>query len=238
MIFSKTFKEHVEKLQAVFQRLQEHGQKLKPSKCELFRSQVAYLGHVVSREGIHTDPSKIEAVKNWPIPQSTKDIRKFLGFTGYYRRFIKGYAAIARPLNDLLIGHPTGPKSRKKKTKPGTPFTWGEAQQQAFDAIISSLTNPPVLAYADYSIPFELHTDAFSNGLGAVLYQEQEDKKRVVAYASRGLKVSEKNYPAQKLEFLALNGAVVKTFHDYLYCNKFEAVTDKKPSPTFSQQPS
>ena len=229
VIFSNTFEEHVEKLQAVFKRLQEHGLKLKPSKCELFRSQVVYLGHVVSREGIQTDPSKIEALKSWPIPQCTKDVRKFLGFTGYYRRFVKGYAAIARPLNDLLIGHPTGSKSKKKKCKPETPFRWAEEQQQAFDTIISSLTNPPVLAYANYSLPFELHTDASSNGLGAVLYQEQDGKKRVVAYASRSLKLAEKNYPAHKLEFLALKWAVVEKFHDYLYGSKFEAITDNNP---------
>ncbi|MCW4346603.1 MAG: pol polyprotein, partial [Candidatus Thiodiazotropha endolucinida] len=229
IIFSKTFEEHLEKLEAVFRRLQEHGLKLKPSKCELFHSQVVYLGHVVSREGIHTDPSKIEAVKSWPVPQCTKEVRKFLGFTGYYRRFIKGYATIARPLNDLLIGHPTAPKARKKKSKPATPFQWKEEQQQAFETIISSLINPPVLAYADYSLPFELHTDASLNRLGAVLYQEQDGKKRVVAYASRSLKVAEKNYPAHKLEFLALKWAVVEKFHDYLYGSKFEAVTDNNP---------
>ena len=109
------------------------------------------------------------------------------------------------------------------------PFSWAEAQQQTFDTIISSLTNPPILAYADYSLPFELHTDASLDGLGAVLYQEQEGKKRVVAYASRSLKVSEKNYPAHKLEFLALKWAVVEKFHDYLYGSKFEAVTDNNP---------
>ncbi|MCG8077552.1 MAG: DDE-type integrase/transposase/recombinase, partial [Candidatus Thiodiazotropha taylori] len=102
-------------------------------------------------------------------------------------------------------------------------------QQQAFETIISSLINPPVLAYADYSLPFELHTDATLIGLGAVLYQEQDGKKRVVAYASRSLKVAEKNYPAHKLEFLALKWAVVEKFHDYLYGSKFEAVTDNNP---------
>ena len=129
----------------------------------------------------------------------------------------------------LLIGHPTGPKPRKKKSRNGTPFSWGEAQQQAFDTIIGSLTNPPVLAYADYSLSFELHTDASLDCLGAVLYQEQEGKKRVVAYASRSLKVSEKNYPAHKLEFLALKWVVMEKFHDYLYGSKFEAVTDNNP---------
>ena len=191
---------------------------------------MAYLGHVVSREGIHIDPSKIATVKNWHIPQCTKDVRKFLGFTGYCRLFTKGHAAIARPINDLLIGHPMVVlKSKNKKSKPGTPFTWEEAQQQAFDEIISSLTNPPVLAHADYSLPFELHTNASLNGLGAALYKEQEGKKRVVTYASRSLKVSEKKYPGHKFEFLALKWAVVEKIHDYLYGSQFEAVTDNNP---------
>ena len=98
-----------------------------------------YLGHVVSKEGIHTDPSKIEAVKNWPSPQNMKDVPKFLGFTGYYRRFVKGYAAIARPLTDLLVGHPTKSKG-KRKTVDSTPFIWGLAQQTSFEAIIHHLT--------------------------------------------------------------------------------------------------
>ena len=91
------------------------------------------------------------------------------------------------------------------------------------------LTNPPVLAYADYRLPFTLHTDASANGLGAVLYQKQDGIGRVVAYASRSLKPAEKNYPAHKLEFLALKWAVSEKFHDYLYGTKFEAVTDNNP---------
>ena len=97
IIFSSTFEEHLERLQAVFSRLEQHNLKLNGSKCEFFKNRVVYLGHVVSEEGIHTDPSKIESVKSWPIPKSVKDLRRFLGFTGYYRRFIKGFAAIARP---------------------------------------------------------------------------------------------------------------------------------------------
>ena len=229
IIFSSTFEEHLERLQAVFERLQQHNLKLKPSKCVLFRRQVTYLGHVVSEEGIHTDPSKIEAVKSWPIPKTTKDVRRFLGFTGYYRRFIQGFAAIVRPLNDLLIGHATNPKARKKSTQKGIPFKWGTEQQQSFDSIIDKLTNPPVLAYADYSLPFIVHTDASFDGLGAVLYQHQADKDRVIAYASRSLKPSERNYPAHKLEFLALKWAVSEKFHDYLYGSTFEVITDNNP---------
>ena len=213
----------------MFERLQEHNLKFKPSKCELFREQVLYLGHVVYKDGIHTDSSKIEAVKNRPIPQNTKDVRKFLGLTGYYRRFVKRYADITRPLTDLLVGHPTKPKGRKKKTVDMTSFTWGPEQQTSFETIVSQLTSNPVLAYVDYSKPFTLHTDASSNGLGAVMYQTQNGKKRVIAYASRRQRPAERNYPAHKLEFLALKGALVEKLHDYLYGSKFEAVTDNNP---------
>ena len=156
IVFSSTFEEHVERLSAVFQRLEEHNLKLKPSKCELFRSRVLYLGHIVSCEGIQTDPSKIDCLKNWPIPECIKDVCKFLGFTGYYRRFVKGYAAIAKPLTDLLIGHPTNKqKSRRRKQQDKrVPFKWGVDQQNSFDALITHLTNPPVLAFADYTQPF------------------------------------------------------------------------------------
>ena len=229
IIFSSTFEEHLERLDAVFSRLKQHNLKLKPSKCEFLKSEVTYLGHVVSEEGIRTDPEKTKAVKNWPVPKNVKEVRAYLGFTGYYRRFIKHYANIARPLNDLLVGHCTTKKTKaKKKTKP-TPFVWTEAQQTAFDTLKEKLMRPPVLAYADYSMPFKLHTDASCTGLGAVLYQSQEGMDRVVAYASRSLKPSERNYPAHKLEFLALKWAITEKFHDYLYGAKFEVVTDNNP---------
>ncbi|MEW8115521.1 MAG: ribonuclease H family protein [Candidatus Thiodiazotropha endolucinida] len=218
-------------MEAVFRTLQTNNLKLKASKCEFFKREVTYLGHVVSKEGISTDPAKTEAVLNWPVPKTVKEVRMFLGFTGYYRRFVKGYASIVRPLNDLLIGHPTNKKAkkgRKPKSKP-TNFVWGQEQEQAFWTIIERLTHPPVLAYADYKLPFKLHTDASSTGLGAVLYQHQDGRDRVVAYASRSLKPSEKNYPAHKLEFLALKWAITDKFHDYLYGSVFEAVTDNNP---------
>ena len=122
IIFSSTFEEHLERLDAVFSRLKQHNLKLKPSKCEFLISEVTYLGHVVSEAGIRTDPEKTKAIKNWPVPKNVKKVRAYLGFTGYYRRFIKDYAKIARPLNDLLVGHCTSKKT-KKKTKQ-TPFIW------------------------------------------------------------------------------------------------------------------
>ena len=229
IIFSTTFEEHLERLQAVFARLQDHNLKLKPVKCNLFRRKVSYLGHVVSEAGIHTDPNKIDAIQNWPVPNSVREVRRFLGFAGYYRRFIKGFASIVRPLNDLLVGQVTNPKARKKKSPKRVPFKWTSVQQESFETIIDRLSNPPVLAYADYSLPFKVHTDASVNGLGAVLYQNQDNKERVIAYASRSLKPSERNYPAHKLEFLALKWAVCEKFHDYLYGSQFEVITDNNP---------
>ena len=196
---------------------------------QLFKKSVTYLGHAVSVEGIHVNPAKTEAVRDWPIPKSAKDVRKFQGFNGYYRRFVKRYAAIARPLNDLLVRHPTNPEAKMKASVKPTPFMWGVEQQSSFDAIIDRLTSPPVLGYADYRLPFPLHTDASSTALGATLCQRLNGVNRVIAYASRSLKPAEKNYPAHKLEFLALKWAVSEKFHDYLYGNKFEAITDNNP---------
>ena len=156
-----------------------------------------------------------------------KDVRQFLGFTGYYRRFIKGYAALARPLNDLLVGH--SPKDDKKNSKKKVPFVWGPEQEEAFSKLKDKLTEPPVLAYANYQLPFVIHTDASATGLGAVLYQRQGEIDRVIAYASRSLKPSERNYPSHKLEILALKWAVTEKFSDYLYGCKFQVLTDNNP---------
>ena len=113
IIFSTIFEEHLQRFQAVFERLKEHNLKLKPSKCMLFRMKVTYIGHVVSEASIETDPTNIEAIRSWPTLKTTKDVCRFLGFTGYYHRFIKGFAALARPLNDLLVGHSTTRKSKR-----------------------------------------------------------------------------------------------------------------------------
>ena len=126
-----------------------------------------------------------------------------------------------------MVGHPTNKKG--KKTKSTTPWTWGPEQQEAFDTIIEKLTSPPVLAYADYTKPFVLNIDASGDGLGAVLYQEHDGIERVIAYASRGLRANECNYPAHKLEFLALKWSVCDKLHDYLYGNKFTVRTDNNP---------
>jgi len=230
IIFSKDVNTMIARLDQVFCRLAEYNLKIKPSKCEFFKTRTTYLGHVVSADGIEADPVKIEAVKYWPTPKSVKQVRQFLGFVGYYRRFIKGFASIARPLNNLLIGHPTKRTTQRnnKAIKPVL-FQWGSDQQTAFEELKKQLTNPPILGYADYTLPFILHTDASSKGLGAVLYQRQDGHEKVIAYASRSLKPSEKHYPAHKLEFLALKWSMTEKFHDYLYGAEVEVITDNNP---------
>ena len=109
------------------------------------------------------------------------------------------------------------------------PFCWGPEQQAAFEELIRLVTTAPVLAFADYTKPYVLHTDASRDGLGAVLYQKQDGIERVIAYASRGLSNAERNYPAHKLEFLALKWAVCEILHDYLYGSEFTARTDNNP---------
>ena len=222
IIFSKNPDDHITRLEGVFEKLAEAGLKLKPSKCEFFKARLKYLGHVVSPQGIATDPTKIEAILRWPRPKTVTNVRSFTGFTNYYRKFIKGYAKIARPLHELTSG-----ENAKRKNKP---VEWNERHQESFEALKKLCSECPVLAYADYSKPFVLHTDASTVRLSAVLYQKQEDgKERVIAYASRTLNRAEQNYDAHKLEFLALKWAVTDRFHEYLYGGMFDVFTDNNP---------
>lgn len=233
IIFSDTLEEHENRLLKVLKRIDEFGLKLSPTKCKFFQTSVKYLGHVISDNGIQPDPDKISAIKQWPRPNTVKELRSFLGFSGYYRRFVENYAKVVRPLNDLLKGEfATRSKSstyqqRTRSQQLGN--RWTSECQATFENIIERLTSAPVLGFADWKLPYILHTDASTTGLGAALYQVQEGKTRVVAYASRGLTKSEKNYPAHKLEFLALKWAVSEKFHDYLYGSHFKVLTDNNP---------
>ena len=195
---------------------------LKPSKCKFFKSWVKYLGHIVSKNGIETDPGKIEAIEKWPVPKTVTEVRSFLGFTNYYSKFIPGYAQLARPINQLV----SGDNANKKKTL----VNWTSECQVAFEYLKHLCSQTPILAYADYKKPFQLHTDTIESGLGAVLYQEQADgTKSVIAYASWTLWWSKWNYDAHKLEFLALKWSVTERFHEYLYGGHFEVYTDNNP---------
>ena len=166
VIFSKTQEEHIEHLDAVLQRLIHVGLKLKPSKCDLFKSEIVYLGHRVTAEGIHPDPKGITAVQEMAALEMVTGVRKFIGLISHYQKFIKGFTNIARPLNKLVSG-----ENAKKKEK----IMWMDECQVAFDKLKEALSTVPIPAYADYSKPFGLVTDTSELGLRAALYQEQDD---------------------------------------------------------------
>ena len=208
IIFSKNPDDHITHLEGVFENLAKAGLKLKPSKCEFFKSSLKYLGHIFSKDGIATDPHKIEAIQNWPTPKTV---------TNYYRKFIKGYAKIARPLHELTSGE----NGKKKNHR----VEWTNHCKESFDTLKAICSDCPVLAYADYTKP-----DASTTGLGAVLYQKQEGgKERVITYASCTLNKSERNYDAHKLKFLALKWAITDRFHEYLYGATFDVFTNNNP---------
>lgn len=227
LVFSSSFEQHLKDLSAVIKRITDAGLKIKGSKCEFFQKSAKFLGHVVSDKGIHTNPEYIQAVREYPTPQSTKDIERFLGLAGFYRKFIKSYSNVARPLLDLLEGR----GKKKSKSKKPLPFQWGDGQQQAFDALKDLLTTAPVLRYPDFSKPFLVRTDASGSGLGAVLCQTEEGSRtpHVIAYASRSLRKGEKCYSAYKLEFKALHWAVTVKFREFLSYGHFTVTTDHNP---------
>lgn len=169
------------RLDAVFQRLKGAGLKLKGvglklkgSKCKLFQKSIKYLGHVISEQGVATDPDKVAVVKNWPIPKSVSDVQSFLGFVGFYRQFIPEFSQVAKPFHELTQGV-KGSGPRKKQQLKQIPFRWDKVHQEAFDRLVDLCSSTPILAFADYKRPFVLHTDASGLGLGAVLYQEDHD---------------------------------------------------------------
>lgn len=230
LLFSKTFKEHLERVDIVLKRLQDTGLKVKLEKCHFLQQKVKFLGHQISAEGIETDPGKIVSVKEWPVPTTLKELRSFLGFCGYYRRFVEHFSHIASPLHDLVnFCLNSGPPS---KVNQWMCSQWTPQCQNSFDVLKQKLTSAPILGYADFTRPFIVETDASNQGLGAVLYQQQGGKKRVIAYASRRLRNAERNdrnYSSMKLELLALKWAISEKFRGYLLGSKFTVFTDNNP---------
>ncbi|GJT76481.1 reverse transcriptase domain-containing protein [Tanacetum coccineum] len=209
LIYSKSEEEHEVHLKTILDLLEKEKLYAKFSKCEFWLKEVQFLGHVVNRDGIHVDPSKVESVKNWKTPESSTEIRSFLGLAGYYRRFIENFSKIAKPLTLL---------TQKNKT-----YVWGNEQDEAFRILKEKLCNAPVLALPDGPDDFVVYCDASKQGFGSVLMQQG----KVIAYASRQLKKHEKNYTTHDLEL----GAVVfalKIWRHYLYGTKSVIYTDHK----------
>jgi transposase InsO family protein len=210
LIYSKDHQSHMEHLETVLQTLREHKLYARPSKCELGVESTRYLGHIVSKDGIHVDPAKIKAIVEWPVPRNTRDVLQFKGLCEFYRRFIEHFSEIASPLSAL-----TG----------NVEFKWGEAEQQAFEALKHALTNAPILAPPDYTRPFVVTTDASKYAVGAVLSQGEGSEMRVVAYESRKMIDAETRYEIHDKELLAVIHALKKwDFH--LRGRRFRIVTD------------
>ena len=211
VIFGKSFEEHLTNLASVLQRLRDANLKLQPAKCGLCKDEINFLGHVVSADGVATDPSNIVKVKEWPTPTNGKEVQQFLGLAMYYCRFIKGFATIAKPLHRL--------------TEKGANFTWTDACSEAFATLKTKLTSTPILAFPDFSGEFILDTDASGTGIGAVLSQVQDGMEKVISYAGRTLSKAERNYCVTRRELLAVVH-FTEHFKTYLRGKKFHLRTD------------
>ena len=221
-VYSQMEEEHLVRLRAILERFMENGLKLKPSKCNFFRTEINYLGHKVSTARMEPGTKSLKGIAEIAPPSMYTQVHKFLGATGYFRCFIKGYARIAKPLNDLLQGENSKLKSHLVGLPPDALAAFKELKMKCLTV--------PVLAFADFKKPFLLETDASIDGLGAVLSQEQEDGcYHPVAYASRGLKGGESKYHSSKLEFLALKWAMMEQFREYLQYQPFVVRTDNNP---------
>ena len=209
IIFSKTEEEHLEWMRVVFDRFREHGLKLKPSKCEVFKTEINYLAHHVSKRGVLPSKKNLEAIAQCPPPDTYTKVKSFVGLVGHYRRFIKGFANIAAPLYDLTSG-----ENKDKKSKH---LDLPLEAREAFDRLKAACLQAPILAFPDFGKPFLLEMDASGKGLGAVLSQKQSDGRyHPIAYASSIMTETEQRYPSNKQEFLALKWAVTEQFHKYL----------------------
>ena len=212
IVFSKTFEEHLVNLQKVFQRLSDAGLKLKASKCSFFKREVEYLGHIVSTDGVRTDPSKVQAVVKMKPPTSVSELRTYIGLMSYYRRFIKDFSKIAKCLFDLLHLK--------------APWNWTTECENAFCLLKEKLSTSPVLGYPQVDGgEFILDTDASQYGIGAVLSQIQDGQERVIGYASRTLNKAERNYCVTRKELLAVV-YFIKYFRHYLLGRHFKLRTD------------
>lgn len=214
IVCSKDIPTHLQKLQQVFERLQEAGLRVKLSKCDFLRSKIKFLGHEVDAEGIHTQNDKVKAVQNFPTPVSTENVQSFLGLSGYYRSFVKNFASIARPLTRLL--------------RKGAPFTWGPDQEASFQHLKTALTTAPILVFPDYQRKFTIYTDASIKGVGAVLAQpDKRGKMQTIGYASRVLNDRETRYHATEWEALAVAWGL-KHFRDIILGYQIDLFTDNE----------
>ena len=215
LVIGKTFREHLEILDRVLACLKEHGLKINPHKCQLFKDSVKFLGHLVSANGLSPLPENIEAIVNFKPPRSIKSVQRFLGMINFYRRFIPDCSVIARPLSSLL--------SSKR-------LLWTDECQKSFDTLKSLLVTPPVLSFPNFESPEPLclYTDASQFGAGAYLAQKQDDQERVIAYLSTTFNKAEIRYSVLDKELAAIRWAI-KRLKPFLWGRHFIIYSDHKP---------
>lgn len=211
IVLGRSFEEHVENLTTVFNRLLKAQLQINFDKSEFVQNSLKYLGHIVCSEGIHTDPSKIEAIKEMSAPRTIKELRRILGVASWYRRFVPDFSTLVEPMTRLL----------KKKI----PWKWDTEQEEAFYKLKQKLTEAPILRCPNFAQPFFLQTDASGEGLGAVLFQRNSDEEAVVAYASRMLNEAERKYSVTEQECLAVLWGIRK-MRPYLEGYHFTVITD------------
>jgi hypothetical protein len=209
LIYSKTLEDHAQHLQQVFAVLEQQGLKVKKSKCAFAKKEFAYLGHIISAQGVSTDKGKVAPIIKWQPPTNVKELRSFLGMTGYYRKFIKSYGIISRTLTDFL--------------KKGAQYVWNSKKEAAFQALKSALVTAPVLALPDFSKTFIVETDACSKGVGAVLIQDNHP----LAFISKALGPRHRGLSTYEKECLAILMAVDK-WRSYLQHGEFVIRTDQR----------
>ena len=225
LIFSKTLEEHQRHVAAVLDKLRAAKLYAKESKCEFFKPEVEFLGHMVGRDGVRMMSDKVEAIAAWPTPTNVRDVRAFLGTAGYYRKFIRNFSAIATPLTEL--------------TKETVKFDWTAAQQASFVQLKAAMQSAPVLALPDPTLPFVVHVDASGFATGAVLQQDQGKGLQPIAYLSKKMLDAETRYPVHEQELLAIIVAL-KSWRHHLMGAKvtITIMSDHKSLTQFKTQPS
>ena len=222
LIYSKTLSEHESHVRQVLEILRKEKLYAKESKCQFFKTEVEFLGHVVGRNGVRMMTDKVKAVADWPVPTKVGDVRAFLGTAGYYRKFIKDFSKLASPLSEL--------------TKDTVKFDWGARQQESFDLLKAALQREPVLALPDEKLPFVIHTDASGFATGAVLMQDHGKGLRPICYLSKKMLDAETRYPVHEQELLAIIHAL-RNWKCYLSGRKFTVMTDHRSLEYFKTQP-
>lgn len=226
VVFGKTLEEAVKNLKIILKTLQEANLKVQPDKSEFLKKSVEFLGYVITENGIKPNSKKIETIVNWPEPKTIKELRGFLGLIGYYRRFVKDFAKIAKPLTNLFRGEKDPSANNNKKIQ------LDDIAKETFEKLKNILTSSDILTYPDFTKTFLITTDASNYAIGAVLSQGEIGKDKPIHFASRTLNKSEENFSATEKEMLAIYWAL-KVFRNYIYGQKFIVITDHQPI-TFS----